>query len=88
MPKPHRLELPPRRGMSEAECASYIGRATTWLVEHRPQLEAAGFPRRLPIVGTTDRKAVDIWLDEQGGLESAMRDFDSAWMRAANNGQV
>jgi hypothetical protein len=86
MPKPRRLDLPPRRGMNDAETASYIGRSETWFSEHVPALEAAGFPKRLPLIGTRDRKAVDRWLDEQGGLESAIHNFDDAWMRAANGG--
>jgi hypothetical protein len=81
-----RLDLPPRRGMNDAETAAYIGRSATWFSEHLPQLEAAGFPRKLPLIGTRDRKAVDAWLDTQGGLEAATRDFDDAWMTAATNG--
>jgi hypothetical protein len=78
-----RFDLPPR-GMTDADCAGYIGRSTTWFAEHVSELEAAGFPKRLPLIGTRDRKAVDLWLDEQGGLDAAMRDFDAAWMSAAH----
>jgi hypothetical protein len=88
MPKPYRLELPPRRGINDAETASYLGRSPTSFAEHRPELEAAGFPKPLPLVGTRDRKAVDLWLDAQGGLAAVLRDFDTAWMEAAGNGQV
>ena len=77
-----RLDLPPRRGMNDAETASYIGRSPTWLTEHRAELEAAGFPKPLPLIGTRDRKAIDLWLDAQGGLEMVMRDFDDLWMKA------
>jgi hypothetical protein len=79
-----RLALPPRRGMNDAETASYLGRSPTWLAEHRAELEAAGFPKPIPLIGTRDRKAIDAWLDLQGGLDSALQDFESAWMRAAN----
>jgi hypothetical protein len=82
-----RFDLPPR-GMTDAETASYIGRSPTWFTEHVPALEAAGFPKRLPLIGTRDRKAIDEWLDKQGGLDAALRDFDAAWMKAATNGQV
>jgi hypothetical protein len=34
-----RLDLPPRRGMNDAETAAYIGRSATWFSEHLPQLE-------------------------------------------------
>jgi hypothetical protein len=81
-----RFNLPPR-GMSDAETAGYLGRSPTWFQEHMQDLEAAGFPRRLPLIGTRDRKAVDLWLDQQGGLALALQDFDSAWTDAAN-GQV
>jgi hypothetical protein len=87
MAKPRRLELPPRRGMNDAETASYLGHSGTWFAEDRRELEAAGFAKPLPLVGTRDRKAIDEWLDKQGGLRAAMRDFDSAWMDAASNGQ-
>jgi hypothetical protein len=83
-----RLDLLPRRGMNDAETAAYIGRSPTWFTEHLPELEAAGFPKKLPLVGTRDRKAVDVWLDTQGGLEAATRDFEDAWMKAASNGKV
>ena len=83
-----RLDLPPRRGMNDAETASYVGRSPTWLAEHRVELEAAGFPKPLPLIGTRDRKAIDAWLDVQGGLEAATRDFDDAWTMAASNGEV
>jgi hypothetical protein len=84
----HRLDLPPRRGMNDPETAAYIGRSPTWFSEHLPQLEAAGFPKKLPLIGTRDRKAVDLWLDAQGGIDAATRDLDNDWMMAASNGQV
>jgi hypothetical protein len=84
----HRLDLPPRRGMNDAETAAYIGRSPTWFAEHLPLLEAAGFPPKLPLIGTRDRKAVDLWLDAQGGVNAATGQFDDAWMMAASHGQV
>ena len=83
-----RLDLLSRRGMNDAETAAYIGRSPTWFTEHLPELEAAGFPRKLPLIGNRDRAAIDRWLDAQDGLASATCDFDDAWMRAASNGQV
>ena len=80
-----RFDLPPR-GMTDADCAAYLGRSQTWLAEHRAKLEAAGFPPKLPLIGNYDRKAIDAWLDEQGGLDSALHHFEDAWMRAAGNG--
>jgi hypothetical protein len=86
--KPTRLDLPPRRGMNDAETASYLGRSPTWLAEHRGELEAAGFPKPLPLIGTRDRKAIDVWMDAQGGLITLAVNFDDPWMKAASNGQV
>jgi hypothetical protein len=81
-----RFDLPPRRGMNVAETAAYLGcPSTTCFVEHRSALEAAGFPRPLPLLETYDRIAIDRWLDEQGGSESALRNFSDAWMKAATN---
>jgi hypothetical protein len=84
----HRLDLPPRRGMNDAEAAAYIGRSPTWLAEHLSELEAAGFPKKLPLIGTRDRKALDVWLDAQGGLDAATRHWDDPWMMATTNGHV
>jgi hypothetical protein len=78
-----RFDLPPR-GMTDAETAGYLGRSPTWFQEHMQDLEAAGFPRRLPLIGTRDRKAVDLWLDQQGGLASALQDFGAAWEAACS----
>lgn len=86
--KRHHLDLPPRRGMNDAETASYLGRSPTWFADHLPELEARGFPKKIPVIGTRDRKAVDAWLDMQGGLETATQDFNDAWMLAAGNGQI
>jgi hypothetical protein len=74
--------------MNDAETAAYIGRSPTWFAQHEHVLQAAGFPPKLPLIGTRDRKAVDLWLDAQGGIDAAARSFDDAWMMAARNGQV
>jgi hypothetical protein len=81
-----RLALPPRRGMTDADCAAYLGRSQTWLAEHRAKLEAASFPPKLPLIENYDRKAIDAWLDQQGRLDAALHGFEDAWMKAANHG--
>lgn len=78
-----RSDLPPRRGMTDAEAACYLGRSPTWFTEHLPELEAAGFPKKLPFIGNRDLKAIDRWLDAQGGIKVAAEQFDDAWMMAA-----
>jgi hypothetical protein len=80
-----RFDLPPR-GLTDADCAFYLGRSQSWLAEHRPKLEAAGFPPRMQLIGTYDRKAVDAWLDRQGGLEVALQEFGDPWVNAASHG--
>ena len=73
--KRHHLDLPPRRGMNDAETAAYIGRSPTWFAEHLPELEAAGFPKKLPLIGTRDRKAVDAGSTRKAGSDAATRDW-------------
>jgi hypothetical protein len=80
-----RLDLPPRRGMNDAETASYLGRSLTWFLQHRQELVEAGFPPKIPIIDLYDRETVDRWLDKQGDpAESLRRDWSNAWQRAAN----
>ena len=76
-----RFDLPPRV-LSPGELAGYLGRSLTWYIEHKEELEAAGFPKPLEILGGHDRAAVDAWLDQRGGL--AEEDFDEAWARASD----
>jgi hypothetical protein len=78
-----RFDLSPR-GMTDADCAFYLGRSPTWFMEHRARLEAAGFPPKLPLIGTRDRKAIDTWLDRQGGLEVALQELGDPWVSAAS----
>jgi hypothetical protein len=80
-----RFDLAPR-GLTDADCAFYLGRSLSWLSEHRPKLEAAGFPTKLALIGTTDRKAIDAWLDREGGLEVALQELGDPWVSAASNG--
>jgi hypothetical protein len=58
----HRPELRPRV-VNDAQLARYLGKSISWLAEHRHQLEAQGFPRRLAAIGGNDLDAVDRWLD-------------------------
>ena len=79
-----RLPIAPRI-MNDAETAAYLGKSQTWFAKHREELEARGFPKRLPFVDGRDRAAVDAWLDQLGGrAPRSEADFDNAWMEAAN----
>jgi hypothetical protein len=40
----------------------------------------------MQLIGTYDRKAVDAWLDRQGGLEVALQEFGDPWVNAASHG--
>jgi hypothetical protein len=80
-----RSDLPPR-GMTDAQCAAYLGRSTTWFLQHRSELIEAGFPPKLPIIDLYDREAIDRWLDKQGDPdERTRRDWSHAWQKAALN---
>jgi hypothetical protein len=79
-----RSELEPR-GLTEADCARYLGRSVTWFQQHRDELRERGFPERLPLLDLYDRRAVDRWMDELGDPNCAARDWSGAWHRAAGN---
>jgi hypothetical protein len=79
-----RLDLRPRI-VNDVELAGYLGRSISWLIDHRLELEAQGFPARLPVVGGNDLEKVDQWLDRlpttsNGGM--ATPETDELWMRA------
>jgi hypothetical protein len=79
------LTLPRQRIVNDAQLAAYIGKSVSWLTEHRRELEARGFPPRLPIVGGNDLDKVDVWLDQLLDPNAAAyeRDFEQAWLEAA-----
>jgi hypothetical protein len=86
MPAKRRLALLTRRVLSDAELAEYLNKSSSWLAQHRHQLEAQyGFPKRLPLVGGNDLVAVDAWLDRMrtvGINISPSVDADDLWARA------
>lgn len=54
------------RLLTAREVASMLARTVEWFRQHRPDLEAAGFPPRVPRLGNRwDREAIAAWLDEQ-----------------------
>ena len=62
------------RLLIDREVARLLRRSITWLSAHRAELEAAGFPKRLPVVGRYDPVAIRAWLDRQGGINPAERE--------------
>jgi len=74
-----------QRIVNDAQLAAYIGKSVSWLTTHRLELEARGFPPRLPILGGTDLNAVDRWIDQLLDPDAAIyeRDFEQAWLEAA-----
>ena len=85
-----RPEIRPRI-VNDAQLAGYLGRSISWLIDHRHDLEAQGFPPRLPVVGGNDLEKVDQWLDRlpttnNGGI--ATPETDELWMRATGQCQT
>jgi hypothetical protein len=70
------LPLPTARGLNIAQTAAYLGKSVSWFLQHRPELETYGFPRRLPMMDAYDRIAIDDWFDRLGGREQAVEKFD------------
>lgn len=44
-----------------------LGRSPAWFTQHRGELEAAGFPKALPVLHSYLPSAVRAWLDRAGG---------------------
>lgn len=77
----------PNRILTVGETASYLGRSLSWLVSHRSELEANGFPKPLPTIGGYDREAIDRWIDSVAGAKSSQGNettYHEAWLRASN----
>lgn len=70
-----------RRILSSNEAAAYLGRSASWLADHSGELEKAGFPKPLPLVGGYDKQAIDRWIDGLSG-QHAPGDHRAAWMDA------
>lgn len=69
-----RFDLPPR-GLTDAEAAGYLGLSASEFSRRLPELEAAGFPKRDPLLG--DRrgfKAIEAWWDGRSGLATSADD--------------
>ena len=50
---------------SERWCASRVGRSIDWFFRNRDQLEAAGFPRRDPVLKLRCKADVDAWIEKR-----------------------
>ena len=50
-----------------------LGRSPAWFSQHKAELEAAGFPKPLPVLGTYRPSAVQAWLDSQAGTGAQSR---------------
>jgi hypothetical protein len=44
-----------------------LRRTSAWFYAHRDDLEVAGFPKPVPVVGRYNIAAVQAWLDRTGG---------------------
>jgi hypothetical protein len=77
-----RLDLRPRI-VNDVQLAGYLGRSISWLIDHRHELEAQGFPARLPVVGGNDLEKVDQWLDRlPTTTKGGSTNVDELWIRA------
>lgn len=75
------------RLMNAQQTANYLGRSLSWFHKHRPILERNGFPQPVPQIGSWDRRAIDQWLNVQGGLDkftAQMTNYGEAWLRASD----
>ncbi len=63
-----------------SQVAAWFGRGEQWFRDHRPGLEAAGFPAPDDLLGGTDADAAKAWLDSRSGL--APDQGDDEWMEA------
>lgn len=57
--------------LDASEVAKRLGRSRSWFYDHQKELDAAGFPRPLPVVDRWDPAAIDAWLAAQRGLAAA-----------------
>ena len=63
-----RFPIDPRM-VPPAKVARRLGVAEAELKAKTPELEAAGFPKPDPILGTYCLEAVDRWIDDRAGLQ-------------------
>ncbi len=81
MSPPKREFIPEPRIWSPKQIAAWFGRGEQWFRDHRPELEAAGFPAHDDLLGGTDADACKMWADSRSGL-SAPDQGDEKWMEA------
>lgn len=70
------------RPISGAQVAKeMLGRSPSWFVQHRADLERAGFPKALPVLHSYLPSAVRAWLDSQGAAAPKSDSFDKGLER-------
>jgi hypothetical protein len=84
-----RPEIRPRVA-DDTTIAHYLGKSPGWLASKRHELEARyNFPRRLPLIGGNDLRAIDEWLDRlptmTGGTGASAINVDELWKRATGD---
>ena len=78
------MTVQPEKPISAARMArTMLGRSPGWLREHRGQLEAAGFPKPLPVLGTYLPSQVRLWLDRPAA-PAPKSAFDDGLQRLLN----
>lgn len=77
--------MPSPLTLDAAGVAALLGRPTEWFYRHREALEAAGFPKRLPVVRLWERAAVEAWLARQRPPELQPPELRAPFATAAAN---
>ena len=72
---------PPPRGLDDYQLATRLNWGVSRFKKDRPKLEKEGFPKKDPLLGTTDSEAVERWYDSRSGIKSEDIDRDE-WMEA------
>jgi hypothetical protein len=75
---PNPLGMIEQRLLNDAETAHYLGISASSFSSKKRELEAKyDFPRRHPLLGRRDRKAIDLWVDRHLGLGTGQTSIDT-----------
>lgn len=63
-------KMPAKRGWTLSQVARRLGVSGAWfsVEQNRNALYRAGLPRPDPITGKTDKKAVELYMDQRSGI--------------------
>ncbi len=87
MTRPRPKFLPTPRVWNAEQVACRLGGGESWFYEHRPELEAKGFPRKDDVLNGWDSHAIEQWLDDRGGIVKDRPEEDD-WGALINGDEV